>query len=134
MLVLCLVVDDEPLAQDVLLHYLQQLDDVHVIGVCSNLMEVETALEKHPDIDVIFMDVELPGYTAQDWFLINESLPCPVCIVLTTAYPLALLDEQLKQNAFAILHKPIRFENFKAVLEEILVLKKKSSRYSKERD
>ena len=65
----CLVVDDEPLAVDVVVSYLQRLEIVPVC--CENGVEAFQQLQKEP-FDLLFLDIEMPGLNGID---LLKSLP-----------------------------------------------------------
>jgi response regulator of citrate/malate metabolism len=52
----CLVVDDEPIAQQILENYINQIDALHLIGKCSNAFEALNFLHQ-TQTDIIFLDI-----------------------------------------------------------------------------
>ncbi len=61
----CIVVDDEKLARDLLLEYLQQLPDIQVVAECSKGKEAVEKIDKLKP-DLVFLDVQMPGMTGFD--------------------------------------------------------------------
>ena len=55
-----LVVDDEPLARDLLAGYVKQTPFLHFAGACSSAVEALTVLQREK-IDLIFLDIQMPG-------------------------------------------------------------------------
>ena len=53
-----IIVDDEPLAQDVLETYVQKLPNLNLVQKCSNALEANAALKAH-DIDLMFLDIPI---------------------------------------------------------------------------
>lgn len=54
-----LIVDDEPLALDVLETYIRQMPELQLVKRCSNAVEANDALKQH-EIDLMFLDIQMP--------------------------------------------------------------------------
>ena len=118
-----IIVDDEPLAQDVLETYIQKIPELNLIEKCSNALEANEALKNH-DIDLMFLDIQMPQLTGVDFL---KTLSHPPLVIFTTAYPNYAI-EGFELNALDYLLKPISLERFmKAVnkAEEQLELQSK---------
>lgn len=116
-----IIVDDEPLAQDVLETYIEKIPDLNLVKKCSNALEANEAL-KNNDIDLMFLDIQMPQITGTDFL---KTLKNPPVVIFTTAYPNYAL-EGFELNALDYLLKPISLERFmKAVnkAQEIIELK-----------
>jgi len=114
-LIKCIIVEDEVLAQDVIKSHLQKVDRFKLVGVYRNALEARAALDNE-DIDLIFLDIQLPGMTGLAFL---RSLTNPPLVVLTTAYPEHAL-ESYEFNVIDYLLKPISFERFSKTVEKIL--------------
>ena len=55
----CLIVDDEPLAQQVLENYLQRVNELKLVKKCSSAIEALQSLH-HDSVDLIFLDIQMP--------------------------------------------------------------------------
>ncbi len=53
----CLIVDDEPLAVDVIVSYVEQVGDINIVETTNNPLEVIRILKQH-QIDLVFLDIE----------------------------------------------------------------------------
>ena len=102
-----IIVDDEPLAQDVLETYVEKLPDLNLVGKCSNALEANEMLKKE-DIDLMFLDIQMPQLTGIDFL---KTLSNPPLVIFTTAYPNYAL-EGFELNALDYLLKPISLERF----------------------
>lgn len=110
-----LIVDDEPLALDVLETYIEQMPDLKLVQRCSNALEANEVLKNH-DIDLMFLDIQMPQLTGIDFV---KSLTKPPMIVFTTAYANYAI-QGFDLNALDYLLKPISLERFmKAVNKAI---------------
>lgn len=102
-----IIVDDEPLAQDVLETYIQKLPDLNLIQKCSNALEANAALKAN-DIDLMFLDIQMPQLTGIDFLKSLEKAPE---VIFTTAYPNYAI-EGFELNAIDYLLKPISLDRF----------------------
>ena len=102
-----LIVDDEPLALDVLETYIGQMPDLHLVKRCSNAIEANEVL-KQESVDLMFLDIQMPQLTGTDFV---KTLIHPPMIVFTTAYPNYAI-QGFDLNALDYLLKPISFERF----------------------
>ena len=103
----CLIIDDEPLAVDVIDSYIQQIDDMEVVAKCHNPLEA-IALLKKEQVDLVFLDIEMPNLTGIDLVNIVDRIPQ---FIFTTAYPQYAIDG-FNLNATDYLVKPIAFQRF----------------------
>lgn len=110
----CLVVDDEPIARDILKTYIEQLPELSLLGSCKNATEAYHALYEFP-VDVIFLDIQMPVITGTDFL---RSLRKPPLIVFTTAYAEYAL-EGFELNSVDYLLKPITFERFYQSVQKV---------------
>ena len=78
----CLIIDDEPLAREVLAGYIASLDTVCVAESFSNAFDALRYLESHT-VDVLFLDIEMPEMNGIDFL---KSLKHPPITVFTTAF------------------------------------------------
>ncbi len=102
-----IIVDDEPLAQDVLETYIQKMPDLNLVQKCSNAFEANAAL-KDNEIDLMFLDIQMPQLTGTDFL---RSLAHPPIVIFTTAYPNYAVDG-FELNALDYLLKPISMDRF----------------------
>lgn len=108
------IVDDEPLAQEILQSYVQKIPGIELVGTCKNALEAFTLLTKEP-IDVLLLDINLPEITGIDFL---KSLKEPPKVIFTTAYAEHAL-ESYDLNAVDYLIKPISFERFAKAIQKI---------------
>lgn len=102
-----IIVDDEPLAQDVLETYVEKVPDLNLVKKCSNALEANEAL-KTEEIDLMFLDIQMPQLTGIDFL---KSLVNPPIVIFTTAYPNYAI-EGFELNALDYLLKPISLDRF----------------------
>jgi len=102
-----IIVDDEPLAQDVLETYIQKVPELKLVQKCSNALEANEALQKH-QVDLMFLDIQMPQLTGIDFL---KTLAHPPMVIFTTAYS-DFAVEGFELNALDYLLKPISLERF----------------------
>ncbi|WP_372755227.1 LytR/AlgR family response regulator transcription factor [Mariniflexile sp.] len=103
----CVIIDDEPLAIDVIESYIKQIGGLEIVVKCTNPLEAITLLNKHK-VDLIFLDIEMPNLTGIDLVKTLDNMPQ---FIFTTAYPQYALDG-FNLNATDYLVKPIPFHRF----------------------
>lgn len=110
----CLIVEDEPLAADLLKDYIQQVQGLELKGVCENAF---CAMEKlrSEKVDVIFLDINLPKLSGIDFL---KTIKHHYHVVFTTAYhQFALQGYEL--NVVDYLMKPIEFSRFLQAVNKV---------------
>ncbi|ELR70178.1 Two-component system response regulator [Fulvivirga imtechensis AK7] len=103
----CLIVDDEPLAIEIIESYVNRLDHLELVAKCSNALKAFEILQKEP-VDLIFLDIQMPKLTGID---LIKTLKQPPKVILTTAYRDYAL-EGFELDVVDYLLKPISFERF----------------------
>ncbi|MBP7239466.1 MAG: response regulator, partial [Saprospiraceae bacterium] len=75
-----LIIDDEPLALDVLETYISKMPELNLVARCSNALEANELLRKN-QIDLIFLDIQMPQISGVDFI---KALPNPPLFIFTT--------------------------------------------------
>ena len=103
----CLVIDDEPLARDLMRSHIEKLENFEICAECGDAMKALQELHKHK-IDLMFMDIQMPQITGVDFL---KTLKNPPKVIITTAYREYALDG-FELDVVDYLLKPITFERF----------------------
>lgn len=103
----CLIVDDEPMARDVLRRYISKLPFISLTGECSNAIDALVFLQSRP-VDLLFLDIRMPELLGTE---LVQALQNPPKVIFTTAFKEYALDG-FELDAVDYLLKPIRFERF----------------------
>ncbi|MAW65063.1 MAG: DNA-binding response regulator [Flavobacteriales bacterium] len=101
----CLIVDDEPLAIDVIKKHVERIPFLNLTGTTTSAFEAIEVINSG-DIDLLFLDIQMPELTGLE--LLN-SLRKPPLVVFTTAYQDYAL-ESYELDAVDYLMKPIPFD------------------------
>ncbi|MEP5612247.1 MAG: LytTR family DNA-binding domain-containing protein [Cyclobacteriaceae bacterium] len=110
----CLIVDDEPIAQEIIEQYIEMIEDLQLVGKCKNAIEAHDVLRKET-IDLILLDIEMPHINGLN-FLAN--LTDPPNVIITTAYREHAL-EGFELNVIDYLLKPISIERFMRAIQKV---------------
>ncbi|MGA0555518.1 LytR/AlgR family response regulator transcription factor [Larkinella sp. VNQ87] len=114
----CLLVEDEPLAQQVIETYIRQTAGLNLVEVCYTALEAFEVLNRIP-IDLLFLDIQLPSLTGVD---LIRRLKEPPAVIFTTAYT-DYAVESYELNAIDYLLKPITYDRFRQSVSKFLKTK-----------
>jgi DNA-binding LytR/AlgR family response regulator len=117
----CMVVDDEPIARKIIINYIERMPFLLLAVERINALSAIDYLKTHTDIDIIFLDINMPNLSGLQLLKIIQP---PQPVIFTTAYA-EYAVESYDLNAVDYLLKPFSFERFtKAVYKAVDVLKK----------
>jgi len=102
-----LIVDDEPLAQNVIKQYAKKLPTLNIIGTCSDAICAHQKLSEE-NIDLLFLDINMPKLSGISFL---RNLKVAPLVIFTTAYSEYAL-EGFELDAIDYLKKPFSFERF----------------------
>ena len=110
----CLIVDDEPLARQLLADFINKIADMQVIGSCKNALEASLFLKEN-ETDVLFLDIQMPDLNGLDFL---QNLKQKPLTVLTTAYAEhAIKGYELDVTDYLL--KPFDFNRFHLCVEKL---------------
>ncbi len=111
----CFIVDDEPLAQELIAKFVKRIPTLHVIGVFDNAIEaIDKLYELKPDI--LFLDISMPEMNGIE--LVRSFTSYRPHIIFTTAHHEFALDA-FEHNAVDYLMKPIPFDRFMRAIQKV---------------
>lgn len=114
----CLAIDDEPLALQQLVAYIQKVPFLQLAAQCQSAWEARTFLEKDT-VDAVFCDINMPDLNGMDFV---KSLAAPPLVVFTTAYS-EYAVEGFRVNAVDYLLKPFGLQDFQRAALRLKELK-----------
>ncbi len=111
----CLIVDDEPLALDILKEYINKTPSLELIGKCNNALEASEFL-KNNKIDLMFLDIQMPEITGIEFM---RSLSNPPLVIFCSAFS-DFAVEGFELDALDYILKPVSFERFNKSIERAI--------------
>lgn len=109
-----MIVDDEPIARDILQTYIQRVPELELVKSCRNATEAYEGLYSQ-QVDLIFLDIQMPVITGTEFV---RSLRKSPLVVFTTAYS-SYAVEGFELNSVDYLLKPITFERFYQAVQKV---------------
>jgi DNA-binding LytR/AlgR family response regulator len=110
----CVIIDDEPLAREVVEGHLKKLDFIESITQFGNASDAQKYLETN-EVDVLFLDIEMPEMTGIAFL---KTLKQPPLTIFTTAYR-DYAFEGFELGVIDFLLKPISFSRFTQAIEKV---------------
>lgn len=108
MKVQCIIVDDEPLALEILESYIDRMDCLELVGQFRNAIKAFDYIQAGNQVDLIFLDIQMPKLTGIEFL---RALNNPPKVIFTTAYRDYAL-EGFELEVLDYMLKPISFERF----------------------
>ncbi|MCG8476715.1 MAG: LytTR family DNA-binding domain-containing protein [Cytophagales bacterium] len=129
MKITCLIIDDEPLAINIIKNYLARFEGFEIAGTCENAVEAfNTLSECH--VDLLFLDINMPMLNGIEFL---KGLDSPPLTIITTAYR-EYAVESFELNVIDYLIKPISFSRFVKAINKAKRLLKSDAAPEKEKN
>lgn len=111
----CIIIDDEPLAIEILESYVSKVEQLELAGTFRNAVSAFTFLQQNP-VDLIFLDIQMPKLSGIDFL---KALKNPPKVIVTTAFrDYAIEGFELEVADYLL--KPIPFERFLKAVAKVL--------------
>jgi DNA-binding LytR/AlgR family response regulator len=101
----CIIVDDEPVAREILVNHLEKIDAIRIAASCKNAMDAFRIINTQ-QIDLVFLDINMPDISGLSF---AKSMSKDIKVIFTTAYRDYAVDG-FDLKAVDYLLKPISFE------------------------
>jgi two-component system LytT family response regulator len=118
----CLIIDDEPLAQNVMETYIQRVSYLTLAAKCENAVDAYDVVQSQT-IDLIFCDIQMPEISGIEFV---KSLKKSPFVIFTTAFSEYAL-EGFNLDAVDYLLKPVSFDRFLRAVNKVKSLSQASS-------
>jgi len=125
----CTVIDDEPLAIQLLENHIQKVPFLHLVNTYNNPMEAMINFNSNP-VDLIFLDIQMPQLNGIQFMQLLQNR---AQVIITSAYQ-EYAFEGFEHNVIDYLLKPIPFERFYKAVEKAYNLKNPSQKLDKSLD
>lgn len=110
-----IIIDDEPIAQDILEAYIKKIPELKLIAKCDNAIEANSFLREN-NVDLMFLDIQMPEISGLNFL---KTLANPPMTIFVTAYTEFALDGY-DLSVLDYLLKPISFERFMKATQKAL--------------
>ncbi|GAB5410686.1 MAG: LytTR family DNA-binding domain-containing protein [Balneolaceae bacterium] len=110
----CFIIDDEPLAIEVIESHVSKIDGLEVKATFQNAVKAFQELRKSK-VDVLFLDIQMPRLTGIEFL---RTLKNPPKVIFTTAYREYAL-EGFELDVVDYLLKPISFDRFLKAIDKV---------------
>ncbi|HUX94612.1 MAG TPA: LytTR family DNA-binding domain-containing protein [Bacteroidales bacterium] len=117
----CVIIDDEPIAREIIREYISKLNELEIIAEFKKATEAISFLNENKT-DLLFLDINMPEINGIDF---ARSLSNPPAIIFTTAYREFAADG-FELQAIDYLVKPIPFDRFLKAVNHYFKLHSKS--------
>ncbi len=121
----CIIVDDEPLAIEVIKTHADSMGIFKIVAECSNAIEAFQYLASEK-VDLMFLDIQMPGLKGTDFL---KNLVNPPKVILTTAYR-DYAYEGYELNVVDYLLKPIPYDRFIRAVDKFISIETRKSEES----
>jgi len=111
----CIIVDDEPMAREILINHLQKIEAITIVDSCKNAIEAFNVINLNK-IDLIFLDINMPEISGLSF---AKSINKNIKVIFTTAYREYAIDG-FDLQAVDYLLKPISFERLLQAVNKFL--------------
>jgi DNA-binding LytR/AlgR family response regulator len=111
----CIIIEDEPLAQQVIAKHISQTPQLELVQICRNALDAFRVLHREK-IDLIFLDIRMPSINGMDFL---RSLNNPPKVIITTAYA-EYAVQSYELEAVDYLLKPVTYERFEKSIQKLL--------------
>jgi DNA-binding LytR/AlgR family response regulator len=111
----CLVVDDDPVSRELVGHYVQQHDGLALAGSCESAIEA-TNLLRTQEVDLVFLDVEMPGMSGLEWLSTKPNLPNVIIVSSHREYAV----DAFEVDVVDYLLKPVSYARFLKAVDRVV--------------
>jgi DNA-binding LytR/AlgR family response regulator len=109
-----MIIEDEPVSQEILKRYIDDYASLELLSVCNNAIEALHEITKLSP-ELLFLDITMPGLSGLDLY---KSLHNPPHVIFTTAYPEYAVSG-FEVNAVDYLLKPFPFDRFVKAMNKV---------------
>ena len=113
----CMIIEDEPLAKDLLERYIMETDGLTLVAIAEEAEEALSEIESNKP-DLLFLDIKLPGISGLNFYKTLIKRPK---VIFTTAYPEYAVDG-FELEAIDYLLKPFAYERFLSAISKVKIL------------
>jgi len=110
----CVIADDNEIDQLTVLSFAKKFPNLNILGVCTNAEQALEIINENP-VDVLFLDIDMPGLSGVELRKKAHQVPC--CVFITSHPEFAVESFELETLDFIV--KPLKFERFAQTMRRI---------------
>lgn len=114
----CIIVDDEPLARLGMQTLVETRPELQLVGIFENAIEAGAFLNQTPNVDLMFLDIQMPGISGMDFL---RMLPIKPLTILCTAHTEFAISA-FELDVVNYLMKPIQTDKFHKAIDKTVEL------------
>lgn len=111
----CIVVDDEPLAVQVITEFIRKMPELSLAGTFNNPLEALAFLRNEPSVKLVFLDIQMPELSGIEFMQLRQA---DVAVIVVSAYDEYALDG-FQYDAADYLLKPVPFDRFVKAVQKV---------------
>ncbi|MGX5820927.1 LytR/AlgR family response regulator transcription factor [Chitinophaga lutea] len=111
----CIVIDDEPLAVQVITEFIRKMPQLQLAGTFTNPLDALAFLQREPGIQLIFLDIQMPELSGVEFLQLRKH---PADVIIVSAYEDYALDG-FQYEVTDYLLKPVSFERFAKAVQRV---------------
>lgn len=111
----CIVVDDEPLAIQVITEFIRKMPELSLAGTFNNPLEALAFLRNEPSVKLVFLDIQMPELSGIEFMQLRQA---DVAVIVVSAYDEYALDG-FQYDAADYLLKPVPFDRFVKAVQKV---------------
>ena len=115
MAIQCIVVDDEPLAVQVITEFIRKMPELSLAGTFNNPLEALAFLRNEPSVKLVFLDIQMPELSGIEFMQLRQT---DVAVIVVSAYDEYALDG-FQYDAADYLLKPGPFDRFVKAVQKV---------------
>ncbi|MGE7775868.1 MULTISPECIES: LytR/AlgR family response regulator transcription factor [Chitinophaga] len=115
MAIQCIVVDDEPLAVQVITEFIRKMPELSLAGTFNNPLEALAFLRNEPSVKLVFLDIQMPELSGIEFMQLRQT---DVAVIVVSAYDEYALDG-FQYDAADYLLKPVPFDRFVKAVQKV---------------
>ncbi len=111
----CIVIDDDKMSRELMSSYISKLDSLDKVGEFDNALDGMKFIKEN-EVDVIFLDIEMPDFSGLDMLKSTNELPQVIFITSNREYAV----EAFEHSVCDFLVKPVDFSRFVKASERVI--------------
>jgi DNA-binding LytR/AlgR family response regulator len=110
-----IIVDDDSVSRELLKICVERTENLHLVATCTSIPEVMNVLKEEKNVDLILLDIEMPGISGMDF--LNTFKDIPEVVIISSKKDYAA--EAFENNVTDYIVKPVTYERFLKAINKV---------------